>query len=219
MQKRILEPELMEEEAQVLAYSNADFTKSTQSFVQFIQQENLSSLRSMVDLGCGPADVDIALAKAFPQASILAIDGSAAMIRTAREKVASAKLSDRIELLRGRLPNLPVQNRHFDVLLSKDLLHHIPDPANFWREVERLATKSTSIFVMDLIRPHSKVDARNVVESVAGKEPEILKTDFYNSLLAAFTLEEIRHQLQKSRLEFRIKTLGGRHFVLSAKLK
>ncbi|MEJ2662837.1 MAG: class I SAM-dependent methyltransferase, partial [Spirochaetia bacterium] len=99
----------------------------------------------------------------------------------------------------GRLPNLNIRAGLYDMIISKDLLHHLPDPKYFWQEVTRLSNDNTIIYVMDLIRPRSKNAAKRIVENVSANEPEILKTDFYNSLLAAFTINVIKHQVKKTK--------------------
>ena len=67
---------------------------------------------------------------------------------------------------------------------------------------------------MDLLRPKSKNDAEDIVESVSNNESKFLKTDFYNSLLAAFTIKEIKQQLKTANINFDIKKMGNRHFLV-----
>ena len=212
--KRILEPELMEDEMQALAYSNADFSSSNNLFVDHILKDTNSNFSIVLDLGCGPGDVNIELAKKNPNAKILAVDGSRQMAELAKQKVKNNGLSDRIEIITDRIPDIKISQKDFDVITSKDLLHHIPDPYDFWYEVERLSTEKTLIYVMDLLRPESEELARQIVENVSKDEAEVLKLDFYNSLLAAFTVDEIKEQLSQTRLSYQIRKLGERHFMV-----
>jgi hypothetical protein len=48
------------------------------------------------------------------------------------------------------------------------------------------------VLVMDLMRPASPAAAEALVEQYAAGEPEVLRRDFYNSLLAAFEPGEVR---------------------------
>ena len=136
-----------------------------------------------------------------------------------KEDTTEDSLINKIEFKVSKLPSLDIKAKIYDVIISKDLLHHIPDPDNFWKEIERLANDATSIFVMDLIRPGSEKDARKIVESVSPDEPEILKLDFYNSLLAAFTINEIKEQIERTNLVYQIDKLGDRHFIAKCKIK
>jgi SAM-dependent methyltransferase len=96
-------------------------------------------------------------------------------------------------------------------VLSKDMLHHLPDPQVLWSEVRRLGKPGGAVFVMDLIRPDSPLEAREIVERVAGKEHPVLKEDFYNSLCAAFTVAEIRSQLESAGLPLTVEHATARH--------
>lgn len=216
--QRILEPEIMEARDQALAYSAADFSTSNQLYVDTVVARYNEQLASVIDIGCGPADVMIRLAQAAPGSSITAVDGSAEMLRIAREKVDAAGLESRIRLLQGIIPGLPLDDQSFDAILSKDLLHHLPDPAALWSEARRLARPGAVIFVMDLLRPDTPEAAHEIVERVAGGEDPILKEDFFNSLCAAFTIEEIRRQLDDAGLGLDVEQVSDRHLVVSGSL-
>jgi len=211
---RILEEELMENEEQVLAYSNADFSSSNKLFIKFLIENSSEKANFVLDIGCGHGSIDIELANQLEDVHILAIDGSAQMVDLAKQIVKNHNLTQRIEIKKSRLPNLNVQAKKYDIIFSKDLLHHIPEPKDFWNEIHRLANDSTSIFVMDLIRPNSIYEAKKIVESVSANEPKILQEDFYNSLLAAFSIEEIKEQIKMSKLNLQISNFGDRHFIV-----
>jgi len=68
---------------------------------------------------------------------------------------------------------------------------------------------------MDLIRPDSREAARQIVERVASGADAILQQDFYNSLGAAFSLEEVRTQLASAGLLLRVDTIGNRHMLIT----
>lgn len=208
---RVLEPELMEDEAQAAAYAGADFSASNTWFVEQVIADFADRLREVVDLGCGPADVPLRLARALPAVRVTAVDGSAAMLDLAREALAAAGLQDRVRLLQARMPGVPLPGHAFDAVFSKDMFHHLPDPAVLWHEIRRLARPGAAIAVMDLFRPASPEEARTIVERVAGREPEVLKTDFYNSLRAAFTVEEVEAQLDEAGLRLEVSRVSDRH--------
>jgi SAM-dependent methyltransferase len=212
--QRVLEPEIMDSEAEVLAYANADFSDSNQWYVERLVQEFPDQLRNAVDLGCGPADVPIRLARAVKHSHITAVDGSAQMLSVGRRAIEAAALQNRIALHLGRLPGLSLPERHFDVVLSKDMLHHLPDPSVLWREAQRLVKPGGAVFVMDLIRPDSPAQARAIVERVSGNESRILQEDFYNSLCAAFTLAEVREQIRSAGLPLAVEQATERHMQI-----
>jgi ubiquinone/menaquinone biosynthesis C-methylase UbiE len=208
---RILEPEIMDDRAQAVAYARADFSESNQLFVDRLVAEFGHALLNVVDLGCGPADVTVRLAQAVHTAHITGVDASEEMLTLAREAVHAARLAGRITLHLGRLPGLALAERSFDAVLSKDMLHHLPDPQVLWREAQRLGRRGAAVYVMDLVRPSSPLEAREIVERVARGEHPILKEDFYNSLCAAFTVEEVRAQLRAAGLHLAVEQASDRH--------
>ena len=191
----------MDDERGAAAYARADFSASNQRFVDGLLRDCARLPAAAIDLGCGPCDVVIRLARAAPDTRITAVDGSAPMIALAREAVAQAGLADRITLAQARLPGLPFEAGAFDAVLSKDLLHHLPDPQVLWSEVKRIGRPGAAVYVMDLIRPESAEAARVLVGSVTGGEDPILQEDFYNSLLAAFTMRDVGEQLAAAGLD------------------
>jgi ubiquinone/menaquinone biosynthesis C-methylase UbiE len=212
--ERTLEPELMEDEQQALAYAKADFSTSNQWYVDHLLADYPEELSRVLDIGCGPGDVMLRLAAARPHVRITAIDGSGAMIALAR----SAQLDHHITLLQGRIPGLPLEKHSFDAILSKDLLHHLPDPMVLWAEAQRLGRPGAVVYVMDLLRPDTREAARTIVETVAGDELPILKEDFYASLCAAFTLDEARGQVKQSGLPLAVTQVSERHMVIKGRL-
>jgi SAM-dependent methyltransferase len=216
---RILEPELMDDDAQSRAYAKADFSASNQRFVDGLVGAFPSSLRRVVDLGCGPADVVLRLARAVQDASITAVDGSAPMIALARRAVRAAGVDSRVTLLEAKLPRLPLDAQAFDAVLSKDLLHHLANPSVLWQEVMRLGRPGAAVYVMDLIRPDTPEAARGIVEAVAASEDAILRQDFFNSLCAAFTVDEVAAQLQATGLnQLALTRSGDRHLLVQGRL-
>jgi ubiquinone/menaquinone biosynthesis C-methylase UbiE len=212
--KRILEPEIMDDREQVAAYAKADFSSSNQMFVDKILETYPDQLGSILDIGCGPADVAIRILQSMPFAKVTAVDASLPMVEIAKQAVQKAGFQDNIDVVLGRVPGIDLGDKQFQTIASKDLLHHLPDPSIFWEEVVKLATRTAAIYVMDLYRPNSHEDAKKIVESVSGNEPEILKRDFYHSLLAAFTVDEIQGHLESASLPLNVTKVSERHFLV-----
>ena len=216
--RRVLEPELMDDEQQSIAYAKADFSASNQFFVDFVVRAFPDHLHGVVDIGCGPGDVEVRLARAAPGVRITAVDGSPPMIALARDAVRAAGLDGRVTVVQGLIPGVPLREQAYDAVLSKDLLHHLPDPSVLWREISRLGRTGAAVAVMDLIRPATPGDARRIVDDVAAGEDPILREDFYNSLCAAFTLDELREQLATAGLTFEAVRVSDRHMLVSGLL-
>jgi ubiquinone/menaquinone biosynthesis C-methylase UbiE len=218
---RVLEPELMNEDAQARAYAKADFAESHSAYPQLFLTEFKTPppCATVLDLGCGPADVTLRFARAFPSYLFHAVDGAEAMLREARLALERQyDLAPRIQLIHGVLPDLVLPQEHYDVILSSNLLHHLLDPQILWRIVKHFGRKGTLVFVTDLYRPASVASAQELVQLHAAGEPEVLRRDFFNSLIAAFTPAEIQAQLQEAKLNFTVKTVSDRHLVVSGQI-
>ena len=147
---RILEPELMDDPEQALIYAQADFEQENQGFVdRFRDYFPDFSEGQVFDLGCGPGDITIRFARLFPSCRITGVDASAPMVRLAEDAVQQAGLSGRITFSCERFQDLAGVSIA-DAAISNSLLHHVPNPLQFWHKL-RLAVKPGSpVLVMDL---------------------------------------------------------------------
>jgi ubiquinone/menaquinone biosynthesis C-methylase UbiE len=197
---RVAEPELMDDVAQAQAYAAADFSNENQGFVDRFG-EYFPEWKSghVLDLGCGPADIPIRFARAYPGARMTVIDASRAMIDLAEQAVKTSGFEARIRLCCERFHDLSLDEPG-DAALSNSLLHHLPNPLQFWHRLRKLVKPGSAVLVMDLLRPESTEAAQALVEQYAADAPAILKRDFYNSLLAAYTEDEVAAQLAEMNL-------------------
>lgn len=220
--ERIPEPELMDGSEQARAYAEADFAAPHQRFVALFQ-ETAAGQRpgdTVIDLGCGPADVLVRFAHAFPHTTLLGIDGAAAMLEHGRRRVAAQGLAARIRLQACHLPVEHWPFGRFPVVISNSLLHHLHEPQVLWSTVRACALPGARIFVMDLLRPASRARAQALVDEYAAAEPAVLREDFFNSLCAAFTVAEVRAQLQAAGLdELAVREVSDRHLIVSGYLR
>jgi 2-polyprenyl-3-methyl-5-hydroxy-6-metoxy-1,4-benzoquinol methylase len=215
MMARVLEQELMDDEAQAVAYAGADFAEENQGFVdRFHEYFPEFTEGTVLDLGCGPGDIPIRLARALPMCRVIGVDASAPMIRLAEAAVSQTGLTARIALRCERFQQIAGASLA-DAAISNSLLHHVPNPLQFWNRLRQLVKPGSPVLVMDLLRPESPEAAQAIVDEHAGKEPDILRRDFYNSLLAAFTEDEIAAQLAQLNLSrLLIDVPDDRHWVV-----
>ena len=216
--QRTLEPEIMNKEENVLAYSRADFSLVNQKFADDLAKK-YPYIKIILDLGCGPADIPIRLAQLLPKVHITAIDASKKMIESAKVAVTKSRLNNHITLIVAHLPGLPFKSKTFDAIISNSILHHLPNPNVLWEEIKKLGKSRGVVFVMDLLRPDSPAKAKEIVKQYSENEDYVLKEDFYNSLLAAFTLDEIKEQLIKAGLpNLNAEIISDRHWLVSGVL-
>ncbi|MFO0945413.1 MAG: class I SAM-dependent methyltransferase [Planctomycetota bacterium] len=199
---RVPEPELMDLKWEAEAYANADFAAVHQATVdRMLGLIEPSCERRLLDLGTGPGDFLIRIGKARPTWTLVGLDGAPVMLELARNALREAGLEERARLVLGDAKRAPLQERSFDIVFSNSILHHVADPVSFWREVKRLVKPGGEVFVCDLIRPPTLEEARRLLDEHARGESELLREEFYRSLLAAYTVDEVRAQLREAGLE------------------
>lgn len=216
--KRIPEQhELMDDYVEVQAYAEMDFSGPHNMFIAQFQKLFPDFSEGLVlDIGCGNADPTIRFANAYPNTQLYGLDGSAVMLSFAEKAVAKAGLSERIEFEQGTLQKYSGKSKVFDAIICNSVLHHIEPVDSLWTGINMLAKKGAPVLVMDFFRPLSRELAETLVDLHAKDSPEELRTrGFYNSLLAAFTSEEVRVQLDKAGLSaFQIQVISDRHMII-----
>jgi len=214
--ERIPETALMNSPEQAQAYADADFSEPHEAFIEYFRSRFPDfSTGSVLDLGCGTADVIIRFAKKYPRAIITGVDGAQAMLDIAYRDVELKGCVDQIQLQKRLLPDPELSGRKFDAVISNSLLHHLPDPTVLWITLKKCAKDGAPVLVMDLMRPESKQSARDYMLKYAADESPLLQSDFYNSLLASYTVGEIGHQLRSMHLDFlNIETVSDRHVLV-----
>lgn len=195
--QRCVEPELMDNLEQALAFRRANREYGIKGFLELYAKYLNMSKGKLIDLGCGTGEYLIALEHQYPNLIITGFDGSEPMIQIAGG------------IVEHHSSNVRVRHRQFkdidhtaDCVISTNTLHHLHDPTVFWDCVKRVARR---VFVMDLIRPSSTLVARNIVDTLAKGESDEFKFDYYNSLLAAFSVEELQQQIEGTGLTLTVE--------------
>ena len=215
------EPELMGAAEQAAAYAQADFSAPHQFLVDQISRllPQLPATARVLDLGCGPADVTVRFARAFPGWHIDGVDGAPAMLELGREQVAAAGFGARVRLYRAVLPGDPLPGSGYQVVLSNSLLHHLHRPQVLWQAVRAAVAPGAAVYVTDLRRPAHEDVLRQLVNAYSAPEPAVLRRDFEASLRAAFTVREVRAQLVLAGLpELAVTELTDRHLAVFGRL-
>jgi ubiquinone/menaquinone biosynthesis C-methylase UbiE len=214
------EPEYMDDAGEAQAYAEADFNDVNQAFAErVVEHAGPAARREAADLGTGPGDISILIARLRPGWHITAIDAAPAMLALARAAIDRAGLGGAITLLHADAKATALPGGAFDLIFSNSLLHHVTDTASLWREIRRIARPRASFFMRDLARPASSEQARALVEQHAGTESALLREEFYRSLLSAYTVDEIGAQLAEAGLSgLSVRMVTDRHLDVFGRL-
>lgn len=189
--KRILEPEFMDCIDEAEEYAALDHSEPNRDVVACLLAAGGDRGR-VIDLGTGPGDIPILIARAAPDARITAVDAAETMLTLARRRITTAGLADRIELVKADVKELPFPDDDFDAVFSNTILHHIPEPVVFLREAARIRRPDGALVIRDLCRPSTRGDAEALVAKHAGTATVKQQMLLFDSLCAALTLDEAR---------------------------
>ena len=98
------------------------------------------------DLGCGTGQVSAALAPFVSR--VVAVDASAPMLQAARKRLQGL---DNVDLRRGDLEALPVDDGRLDAATLMLVLHHIPEPRKALAEVARVLKPGGRVLLVDML--------------------------------------------------------------------
>lgn len=201
--ERCTELEVMDDVEQARWFNQASRKYSEDAFINWYKEYCGVTSGKIIDLGSGPGKYLIRMASEFPNTTYVGYDASEPMNIIANRNINDYKLLDRIEVKTSLFDNI---TDTANCVVSSGTLHHSHDPISFWKNVKRIATGN--VFVMDLVRPTSELIVNNIVELFVKENNNSFKNDFYNSLKAAFTEQEIKHQLQEVGLDLTVTIKG-----------
>ena len=212
--ERILEPEVMDTEAEALEYDSMDFLAINTLFAQRAVELG-SRIAQVLDLGTGTARIPILIAQARPEWQIVAIDLAESMLAIARKNVVSAKLETQIQLELIDTKQLPYPSSSFDGVISNSLIHHLPDPLPFFQELKRVLKPQGFLLLRDLLRPDSPAIADAMVTEIGTEYSPHQIQLFRDSLGAAFTLAEIQSFVETVGLsDVKVYQSSERHWTI-----
>jgi len=107
------------------------------------------------DLGCGTGQVTAAIAPFV--AHVVAVDGSAAMLQAAKKRMQGVA---NVELRRGDLESLPIDDGRLDAATLMLVLHHVPEPERALAEVARVVRPGGRAVIVDML-PHEREKYRH----------------------------------------------------------
>ncbi len=199
--QRVLEPEVMDSWEEAVEYDAMDFTQVNTAFAQRAIDLNPQTSAKVLDAGTGTARIPVLLCLKRPQWQVFGVDLAKNMLQIGWQHVQQASLQNQIVLELIDAKQLPYEDRHFDMIVSNSLVHHLPDPLPFFRELKRVLKPNGAMLIRDLLRPPDPETMNNLVESIGTEYDRHQKQLFRDSLQAAFTLDEVKQLILQAHLQ------------------
>jgi ubiquinone/menaquinone biosynthesis C-methylase UbiE len=156
---RVPEAEVMDDSSEVEAYSSA----AAQAYLERIDDTFVEHALRLVkgnergralDIGAGPGQIVLKLARRLSLWKFTGVDRSANMIAQARQNSAGAAgAAGRVEFHIADGNHLAFPDASFDLVICNSVLHHLAEPRNLFAEMARVAKPSAAILLRDLRRP------------------------------------------------------------------
>lgn len=159
----------------------------------------------VLDLGCGPGDIAIRLARLGIRVTLL--DSSPAMLDTAKRAAREAGVTDKVVLQHGdatQLANL-FHTRSFDVILCHNILEYCDDPGAVLRGATR-ALRDSSAILSVLVRNQAgevlkaAIQAGDLAAAENGLTAEWGQESLYGGRVRLFTSDGLRTMLTEASL-------------------
>jgi ubiquinone/menaquinone biosynthesis C-methylase UbiE len=195
----------MEDSGEVEAYSSA----AAQSYLDQIDDTFVEHALRLVqgkergralDIGTGPGQIVLKLARRLKLWKFLAVDRSSNMIAQARANLDTAKeAAGRVEFHNADGNRLAFPDASFHLVMCNSVLHHMAEPRNLLCEIARVAKPGAAILLRDLRRPRRlafRLHVRWHGRHYTGAMYKLYK----DSVRAAYTLPELQALLDSSPL-------------------
>jgi ubiquinone/menaquinone biosynthesis C-methylase UbiE len=192
MLNRILKPEVMDSDDDAREYDAMDHSAVNAQFVTDLLAHLTDTPLQVLDLGAGTAQIPIELARRSSRLRITGVDAAPSMLAIARSKIASANLSNRIDLILADAKHLTFADGSYPVVVSNSILHHIAEPRTVVAEAVRVTGAGGLLFHRDLARPVDEAPLQQLVATYAAGATDYQRRLFGDSLRAALSLEEMR---------------------------
>jgi len=207
---RVPEPEVMDADNEVEAYASA----AAQNYLFKIDQTFVGHVACLLpppaagqralDIGCGPGQIVLMMAKRWPQLTFTGIDAAPHMVEEARKNAAADAVSNvSFEVLRvakdSAESRLPHPDASFDIVTCNSVLHHLADPLAALNEIARVAKPGGAVLLRDLRRPGYLLFPIHV-KWFGRKYSGEMRRLYEASVRAAYTFSELESMLSRSRL-------------------
>jgi ubiquinone/menaquinone biosynthesis C-methylase UbiE len=153
----------------------------------------------ILDVGSGPGFLVREIALRFKKTTVIGLDNSAIAIKLAEKNCKNYK---NIKFIKANASKIPFKDNSFDIVISKDSLHHFSNAKACIKEMFRVLKQNGVLYIQDLRRDLP----RTLLKQAIPPDTAIKKLQYY-SARASYTKDEIKGILKDIGLkQYRIYT-------------
>ena len=149
---------------------------------RLFEQTNLNNVRNVLEVGCGIGFLTSYLAKEYKW-NVTGIDLDSEQVKRAK---IDNKENDYLRFFEADATDLPFENNEFDVILSFDVLHHIPNWDKALNEISRVLRLNGIYILNDLALPRFTAKTFK---------------DLLNNYMGVYSVDDIVNQLKRNNLD------------------
>jgi ubiquinone/menaquinone biosynthesis C-methylase UbiE len=221
---RVPELEVMADVDEVNAYSSSAaeeyLSRIDDTFIEHALRLAGRSPGCALDIGAGPGQIVLKLARRLPGWRFIGLDLSEGMVRAALASAAesnqpsAAPPSGPVAFLAAGADHLPFSDCSFDLVLCNSVLHHAANPGRLFAEIARVARPTGAILLRDLRRP-SRFGYPFHVRWHGRHYSRLMYKLYCDSVRAAYKQDELASMLRASPIAgARLFTHRGTHLGL-----
>lgn len=152
---------------------------------------------NVLEIGPGPGYVGLEWLKKFPDTVLTGCEISREMIKLAEKNARDYGFEKRAAYVEGNCMEMPFPDESFDAVFSNGSLHEWEDPIKAFNEIDRVLKPQGLFCITDMRRDVNPLIKWLIYSSTRPKE---IRPGFLTSFNAAYTLDELRQLLSKSKL-------------------
>lgn len=154
----------------------------------------------VLDVGTGPGFVALLVAQLLPDAQVVGLDLSTAMLTVAAENAQQKGLNGRLSWREGDAKAMPFADDEFDFVVSSGSLHHWEEPLLVLDEAARVLKPNGGCIIRDSKRLQSWAP-RLAAGAIGLMIPRDFRVHYWASIRSSYTPRELRRLLEQSRLQ------------------
>ena len=198
-QPRVPEPDLvMDNPEHVDAFAQSGAADQVMAPIYLYNAAHVSDIIRpgdlVIDLGCGPATQLSLIARLNPDVRFVGVDLSEPMLERGHGHLQEVGIGN-VEMQLGDITDLASFESHsIDAVISTLALHQLPDADALHRTLhaaKRVLKDGGGLYLLDFGRLKSLKSIDALTREVAPRQSELMTLDYWHSLRAAFSLEDL----------------------------